>query len=147
MTKETAITQLDYSKPPPGFEAARLPRALRMTIETAGVWGPNAIAAAWAICKVEYDPPGIMRCGPLALYVTYGPGLPQFMSRSEVWAWHDRRRALAIALDRNGWAGPGDPLDPWPHCLTWTDDQVAEVERWLRDSTAEMPEVLPQGTT
>lgn len=26
--------------------------------------------------------------------------------------------------------------------LTWSDDQVAEVERWLVDSTAELPEVL-----
>lgn len=30
----------------------------------------------------------------------------------------------------------------WPRCLTWPDEQVAEVERWLVDSTAEMPEVL-----
>lgn len=30
----------------------------------------------------------------------------------------------------------------WPRCLTWSDEQVAEVERWLQDSTAEMPEVL-----
>jgi hypothetical protein len=30
----------------------------------------------------------------------------------------------------------------WPRCLTWSDEQVAEVERWLADSTAEMPEVL-----
>lgn len=30
----------------------------------------------------------------------------------------------------------------WPRCLTWTDEQVAEVERWLQDSTAKMPEVL-----
>ncbi len=30
----------------------------------------------------------------------------------------------------------------WPRCLIWPDDQVAEVERWLVDSTAEIPEVL-----
>lgn len=30
----------------------------------------------------------------------------------------------------------------WPRCLTWSDDQVTAVERWLVDSTAEMPEVL-----
>jgi hypothetical protein len=30
----------------------------------------------------------------------------------------------------------------WPRCLTWSDDQVAVVERWLADPTAEMPEVL-----
>lgn len=30
----------------------------------------------------------------------------------------------------------------WPRCLTWSDEQVAEVERWLVDSTVELPEVL-----
>lgn len=33
-------------------------------------------------------------------------------------------------------------LDAWPLCLTWSDEQVAAVERWLIDSTAELPEVL-----
>lgn len=26
----------------------------------------------------------------------------------------------------------------WPRILTWTDEQVAEVERWLVDSSADM---------
>lgn len=30
----------------------------------------------------------------------------------------------------------------WPTVLTWSDKQVDEVDRWLVDSTAEMPEVL-----
>lgn len=34
------------------------------------------------------------------------------------------------------------PVDVWPRCLTWSDVQIATVERWLVDSTAEMPEVL-----
>lgn len=34
------------------------------------------------------------------------------------------------------------PLDIRPRCLTWSDEQVAEVERWLADSAAEMPAVL-----
>lgn len=35
-----------------------------------------------------------------------------------------------------------DMFNLWPRCLTWSDEQVNEVERWLVDSTAEMPEVL-----
>jgi hypothetical protein len=38
--------------------------------------------------------------------------------------------------------GRQPPLDVWPRILTWTDEQVAEVETWLADSTAETPEVL-----
>lgn len=30
----------------------------------------------------------------------------------------------------------------WPRCLTWSDEQAAEVERWLVDSSVETPEVL-----
>jgi predicted RNA-binding Zn-ribbon protein involved in translation (DUF1610 family) len=38
--------------------------------------------------------------------------------------------------------GIDDASPTWPRCLTWSDEQVAEVERWLVDSTAELPEVL-----
>jgi len=37
--------------------------------------------------------------------------------------------------------GRKPPLEVWPRCLTWTDEQVAEVERWLVDG-GEMPAVL-----
>lgn len=30
----------------------------------------------------------------------------------------------------------------WPQCLIWSDEQVGEVERWLQDSTSEIPVVL-----
>ena len=43
-------------------------------------------------------------------------------ARAAAWAWYDRRLG--------------------PRCLTWSDDQVSEVERRLVDSTAEMPEAL-----
>ncbi len=116
-----AIERLDYSNPPAAY----------------GV--DVGVAATWDACKRLFDPLGVIRCGPLGLYVTFGPGLPRFLSRSAAWAWHDRRHALAVAVEQGEEYGHA-PL--WPRCLTWTDEQVAEVERWLADSTAEMPEVL-----
>lgn len=52
------IEMLDYSKPPQGFDPQNLERSLRMTVGTAGVWGPRALAAAWAHFKAHNDPPG-----------------------------------------------------------------------------------------
>ena len=149
MTEETDIPRLDYSKSPPGFDPFYLPSNLRGTVVTAGVWGPNAVAAAWAYCRVHYDPLGTIRCGPLGLYVTFGPGLPQFLSRAAAWTWHDRRHALVARLE-----GEGVQVDMWPHALVWTDAECAECERWpgmrampddfpaVLRSLAEMPEVL-----
>jgi len=89
-------------------------------------------------------------------------------ARAAAWAWYKRRLALAEALDVDrtarimavgrgighmepkGWVqavvavlpnGYFEAADPWPRCLTWTDEQVAEVERWLVDG-GEMPAVL-----
>ena len=62
-------------------------------------------------------------------------------ARAAAWAWYWRRLAAVEAADRKGWAAPGDPLDPWPAALTWSDEQVSEVERWLSDG-GEPPEVL-----
>lgn len=99
------------------------------------------------------------------------PGQLDDVARSAAWAWHDRRLALCRTLDNGVWCPEcgsdeahieaiddktctqpwctecdvemGSMFDDlWPRCLTWTDDQAAEVERWLRDSTAEMPAVL-----
>lgn len=85
------------------------------------------------------------------------------------WAWHDQRLALALRIDsllecevcgnrepQTGYDAQPDAQpwciecdsemvgfdDMWPDCLAWSDDQVAEVERWLVDSNAETPEVL-----
>lgn len=92
-------------------------------------------------------------------------------ARGAAWAWYDRRLALAAALEggcfcpecnsqeahveaidastsSQPWCVECDVEmgglfdDIWPRCLTWSDEQVAEVEHWLQDSTAEMPEVL-----
>lgn len=45
------------STPPPNFDVARLPRHLRLTVETAGAWGPNALAAAWALHRAGLSEP------------------------------------------------------------------------------------------
>ncbi len=73
-------------------------------------------------------------------------------ARAAAWAWYDRRLAVTEKLDRarsdaeahRGVELRSRPLPPhhWPRCLTWPDVQVAEVDRWLVDSAAEMPEVL-----
>lgn len=54
-TASEALLRLseDRSKLPHGFDVARLPRALRMTYETAGVAGPNMVAAAWKMVDAE----------------------------------------------------------------------------------------------
>ena len=86
-------------------------------------------------------------------------------ARTAAWAWYDRRLALAAKLDvalivdeepfkgriirtvvpageARHFDGEQRPYAAWPRILTWSYDQVAEVERWLADSTAEIPEVL-----
>ena len=212
MTIAETVARLDYSKPPPGFDIAVLPSSLTKSVTTASVWDdPNVLAAAWDYCRVYFDPPGAMNCGPLGLYVTFGPRLPRMLSRSAAWAWYDRRHALvgqivtvleygddfnedgerevgqrietsqarlldvvgpmiAFGFDKTSELDrmhaeaavadlmscgraefEGDPpiemirFGMWPRCLAWSDEQVAEVEFWLRDSTAEMPEVLRFG--
>lgn len=122
------------------------------------------LAAAWAHYKAHNDPQG-MRTRPwglggwvfhfsLSIEPKLGPrtvmvgddGQPyasEADARAAAWAWHDRRLALADALGMVTMPSSAGVRTPfWPRCLTWPDEQVAEVERWLRDSTAEMPEVL-----
>lgn len=157
MTEETAeVPQLDYSKPPPGFRISGPPSHSEHT--------QAAIRDAWAYYKTDNDPPGFLVTGDEAADDGSGGNaawlLPERVllagdgyhggyattssARTAAWAWYDRRLALAERLrcalgDR---LGRCDGLDFWPVILTWSDEQVAEVERWLVDSTAEMPEVL-----
>lgn len=86
-------------------------------------------------------------------------------ARTAAWAWHDRRLTLAAKLDvalivddepfkgqtirtvvsageARHFDGEQRPYAAWPCILTWSDEQVSSAERWLLDSTAEMPEVL-----
>lgn len=129
-----------------------------------------AIASAWAHYKAANDPPGLEVFAHPSGGAVFGyerDGYPeqspggwstQAEARAAAWAWHDRRLALATgwarAYESDGdarllaavqYTGSDDAMEFdnwWPRCLTWTDEQVAEVERWLADSTAEMPEVL-----
>ncbi len=75
--------------------------------------------------------------------------LAAYLAREDVLGDADYADGVATELmDRGVMRFEGDPpiervsLDAWPRCLTWSNDQVAEVERWLLDSTAEMPKVL-----
>lgn len=96
-------------------------------------------------------------------------------ARAFAWAWHDSRLALAAKLDggtfcpkchsqdayveaiddkttTQPWCTECDVEmgglfdDIWPRCLTWSDEQISEIERWRADSTAEMPDVLREET-
>ena len=118
----------------------------------------EALSAAWAHYKAHNDPPGMLVSHKLKapalewwaawVFMQDGSGRCQRIAsgaesetRAAAWAWYDRRHALTergLAHRGRGWAA----LAAWPRCLTWTDEQVAEVENWLADSTAEMPEVL-----
>lgn len=180
MTEETAITMLDYSKPPPGYTIVlhmmmvRLPGGVLIAPlidgESAVRGEAQLLGAAWSHYKAEHDPPGmwseweaddkhfdptgdgdwtIDRESPDGFRhnVAHGRhrsvGGPAF-ARATAWTWHDRCDALAdrinTAILESVQVDSDVPM--WPRCLTWSDEQVAEVERWLQDSTAEMPEVL-----
>jgi len=119
----------------------------------------DALAAAWAHYKERHDPPG-MAVHHISWWVdgyleeTGGDGESHAAARVAAWAWHDRRLALAervedarfeeLGVSASASDEAARPLraPSWPRCLTWSDAQVAEVERWLVDATAELPEVL-----
>ncbi len=167
MTQETAdIQRLDYSKPPPGYTVEA--DSIGIWGWTGGghhcdAFGLGhedaAIADAWKHHRRHNDPQGLA-------VNAWGFGAA---ARAAAWTWYDQRRALSVRVDsllecevcgnREPQTGcdaqPGaQPWciecdremvgfdDMWPDCLAWSDDQVAEVERWLVDSNAETPEVL-----
>jgi hypothetical protein len=166
MTKETAIEMLDYSKPPPGYEVAEDLSVPRVTwgwcrLEQNGRWEADggfssraeAVAAAWAHCKVKHDPPGcsigLVMSGQGATtrgdFVIdwgdrQGSSVPAYKGKSQragayqearaaAWAWHDRRHALARDIaDQIGKSdGAAELLAAF---LRWTDDECAEVEAY-----------------
>ncbi len=138
-----------------------------LSVEVARLTGEVAATRAEAVRQigardaelaalVTNDPPGMQVAGPAGNTTLWswrllsGAHEAVLWSRSEAearaaaWAWYDRRLALHERLrcglgDR---LGRCDGLDFWPLILSWSDDQVAEVERWLVDSTVGMPEVL-----
>lgn len=161
MSEETAIEILDFSQPPPGHSDC--------AICESEADGPGR---AWAHHRARHDPPGFRvslweSWSPAPAAISFfawefeTPGLivksEKFgdlaEARAAAWDWYERRLALALRFDLGDEGGarvnpvlqdvveaPG--WSTWLRILTWTDEQVAEVERWLVDRTAEMPEVL-----
>ena len=168
----SSVERLDFTKPPLGYEvdtttftftapsvtaASGRERCIANIDGTSKVSGRDqTLAAAWSHYKGEHDPPGmrvVLGVGLWGFDVFQTRGLwdpsvrdglwNKAASRAAAWSWYDRRLvlweklALAEGVQRTFIAD-----DVWPAILTWSDEQVAEVERWLVDSTAEMPEVL-----
>ena len=145
------VARLDFSAPPPGAEVAPLPPHLRRTIETAGVWGPRALAAAWTKYKAEHDPPGMETrewTGPDKAWVWSVVAMPerrglvgaQPAARAAAWAWYERRLSLSlhpmmrpIGTSPEGWA--------WRLILTWSDEDVSAAEIWCAEG-GELPTPL-----
>lgn len=135
---QTEIHRFDYNKPPPGY----LDDWLGMVVN----------ARRWAQHKAHNDPPGLTtRRGPHgAGFIIgernspiYGAHDSDEAARAAAWAWYDRRLALfALSDAAEGLRGTATASTAWPRCLTWSDAQVTEVERWLVDSTTDLPEVL-----
>lgn len=140
MVETTKVQRLDYSKFPPKH--------------------PTDLAEAWSAYKSCHEPPGLLvewfqgrGCGEWT--ISYGTGLVynRRHDRREdgrkdtlaiAWAWYDRRHQMieSILVHRGrGWMN----LARWPQCLAWSDEQVAQIERWLNDSAAETPEVFRGG--
>lgn len=162
MTEETAVEMLDYSKPPPGYRIDDVDATAGLAVSR-HAWAhykaehdPPGMWTEYEADDPHFEPDG---AGEQSFGVTLangqrltldsdgssGPDDGRDHARAAAWAWHDRRLALTAQLEAAGIDGVlmrvMERAGPWPRCLTWSDDQVAEVERWLRNST-EMPEVL-----
>lgn len=83
-------------------------------------------------------------CGGGVTRIEATPTNPE-SARAAAWVWYERRRAAVEAADRKGWAAPGDPFDPWPAALTWSEEQVFDVEIW-RAKGGDLPAVLRSET-
>ena len=64
------------------------------------------------------------------------PYTSEVEARVAAWGWYERRLDLessdgALLEDHDGAPVPAAPV--WPRCLSWSDGQVAEVERWLAE--------------
>lgn len=167
-TTETTIQRLDYSKPPPGY--AWLDLGLELApgcAPLASAWShykassdPPGLTVAWE--------PADRCCGPdgagdweVTLISPTGTtevvwwssveakgavteiGTVSVAARVAAWAWHDRRLALWRKLEHAEVVTRQYIADDfWPAIVSWSDEQVAAAERWLVDSTMELPEVL-----
>jgi len=102
----TDVPRLDYTKPPPGFMAARGGILCRVG---AGDHGMFNLQTAWAHYKAHNHPPGMPPC--------------HADHRAAAWAWHDRRLDASSRLAQTA--------RPWPRLLAATNQQMLELERWL----------------
>jgi hypothetical protein len=147
--RRQAVERLDLSKPPP--EGGRLSKA--------DISPEHAIAEMWAHYQARHDPPG-MYADPdgewgLAeaesgtwLDVAYGDdngdGRQEF-ARAAAWRWYLRRLVLAERVARRQhrlFSFEELIARLWPRALTWPDDQCEQIEEWVVNPTAELPEVL-----
>lgn len=123
---------------------------------------PGLVVEEWGFGQRKAEQPWFKSVGIGAV--------PMSTTRANAWAWYDRRLVLAARIDDALWcdrcgntkpsfesidektcsqpwctecdAERGGFSDPWPGILSWTDEQVAEVERWMADGTAEVPACL-----
>jgi hypothetical protein len=160
-----SVERLDFSKRPPGYSD-------RPHCERSGCDANMMDAEAWAHYKAQHDPPSISVVwepderwdeksdgewhvvttvtGPTTILWHRTCGFVEKELRKpdvRTLAWASYERSLALAVKLEATTEDSHPLTsycppPWPCCLTWTDREVAAVERWLTDRTAEMPEVL-----
>lgn len=153
----TPVPRLDYSKPPLKYLVHDLNDDgwwWRVDEPEDGCTSPyeteaEAVAAAWAHHKAHNDPPGMRVVGEGGTARAKRPRPARWriyvlgavsgyyretrrLARSEAWDRYDRRLALAGRLVVQFHE---DQRPAWPHCLTWPDDQVAEVERKLDGNT------------
>ncbi len=156
------VKRLDRTRPPPGYtltpscgvwvadERGELIREDESFDDEA-----SAIAAARAHYEVENDPPGLQTwneaegppggvwmIGVLGESGHFADYRSQAEARADAWAHYWRR--VAVSLDLDGENGPAESWPErcaWPLPLTWPDEQVSAVERWLAEG-GELPEVL-----
>jgi hypothetical protein len=145
MSEET-VERLDFDVPPPGYHCAGrwwivdVPEGTPIADEDHGCAdGPArsclerealGIAAAWAHYKRRHDPPGNIG------RIMFDLGVADWGVPAARWAWYERRLALESS---DGAPVPAAPV--WPRCLSWSDDQIAVVERWLAEG-GPLPKLL-----
>jgi hypothetical protein len=112
-----------------------------------GATETDALAAAWAHHKAEHDPPGMQvfvwpkekASDPPTAWCVALRGKVHFAAfegaegettaRAAAWAWHDRRRAIAIDIYARTCGGKALAV-LMSAAITWTDAECAEVEAY-----------------
>lgn len=162
------IERLDFSKPPPGYmgpDENTMRCCWHMSAPADDYFSAcqdtpqEALVHAWAHYQERHDPPRflvsddgeghaawLLPDGLTTNDVEYNPGYAtEAEARAAAWAHYKARLTLAERVESLLLA-PGVAAEvvaeSWPCCLTWSNEQAAAVERWLVDSTAEMPEVF-----